>query len=99
MINMLFDVKYPTLSDFLGAWFPDSDFEGKSDEEIVNDFIKVSSDITLKKVLEEIEEAKTNINDIWEEIIKESNMYFSNSEDTLNWLESIEKIISVSIQS
>jgi hypothetical protein len=58
---MRFRKEYPKLFQFLACWFPETDFEGITDEQATADYIKVSTPDVLKTVAKEISMAKTQL--------------------------------------
>ncbi|GBC61196.1 hypothetical protein DENIS_2156 [Desulfonema ishimotonii] len=50
---MSFEKKYPNLCQFIGAWFPDADFEDLSDGQIVSRFCKAAGPEKVAEVIRE----------------------------------------------
>ena len=90
---------YPKLANFLGSWFPDSDLEGLSDEEIVNDFVKKSRRKYVYDVLAEFESLLRLETIPHDDIGKEANLYFDGEEDCLKWIKEIELYLKESLDA
>ncbi|AXT51322.1 hypothetical protein D1818_10945 [Aquimarina sp. BL5] len=91
---MILKKEYPELFQFFVGYFPDADFEGLSDEEIVLNYISDCN--KSEKSMRELEQAKKELNTLipnvhkhWKEISLESNIYFENIEATEEWLNKI----------
>ena len=78
--------KYPDLYTFLGAWFPDSDYEDKTDEEIVGKFISVVGNEKGSKVLEQGQSLIKHNENLLDAIGDISNRYFENKAEAKEWL-------------
>ncbi len=95
---MSIEEKYPHLYNFIGAWFPDSDFENSSDKEIVGQFVKVSGKEKTGIVFEECKNLLKNDKNLLSELEKLSNRYFDNIKEAETWLVSIKKYLEDAIK-
>ena len=84
---------YEKLFNFLGSWFPDMDFEGLTDEEVVKEYKKTIGSIELNDVITEGQDVGKKIDDYWKIISKETNLYFNDPNEALLWLKSIIKLL------
>lgn len=83
---MRFEEEYQELFQFLACWFPETDFEGKTDEQATSDYIRVSPLKRLKTVAEEISAAKIRLVFVWKDIADAANRYFLEPNEVLLWL-------------
>ncbi len=86
---MSLENKYEAAFNFLGAWFPDMDYDGLTEEEIVSDFKKTVDKDQLAEIILEIKEIQNDINVYWEKIVQETNLYFENANEVKQWLDLI----------
>jgi len=96
---MNFNDKYPRLFQFLVGYFSDYDFEDLTDEQIVLNYINDcnKSEISkkdLEAVKKDIDDLIIKIDDYWEVLSIESNIYFKNSEEALNWINRIKNLLN-----
>ena len=87
------DNSYEKLFNFLGSWFPDMDFEGLTDEDVVKEYKKTVSQAELDSVITEAKEVSKKIEKYWKTISKETNLYFNDQGEALVWLNSIIKLL------
>ncbi|MCH5720503.1 contact-dependent growth inhibition system immunity protein [Niabella hibiscisoli] len=88
---MSFKKSYPVLYQFFGAYFPDADIEGLTDEEVTTNYIIDSnksekSKTELEQTKKELSSLMCNIEDYWQEVSDESNRFFESPSDALEWL-------------
>ena len=81
--------KYETFFNFLGSRFPDMDFEGMSDEDVVKKYKQTINAAELCIVVAEAQEVRQRVEQYWKVIIKETNLYFKNYSEASLWLDSI----------
>ena len=81
--------KYEKLFNFLGCWFPDMDLEGLTEKDIVKNYKQIIDKRNLSVVIAQAEEVKNKIEDYWEVIREETNVYFEDHNEALLWLDSI----------
>lgn len=84
---------FPELYHFFVGYFPDADFDGLTDEEVVNNFIEDHQDRkkALEKVKSDIVTLIEKLEDYWEDVGAESNRYFETKFEALEWLIMIKK--------
>ena len=92
------NIKYPRLFQFFVGYFSDSDFEELTDKEIILKYIDDCnksnySKKELKEVEKDILDLSLEIDNFWESLSAESNIYFENSNDALIWLDKISTIL------
>lgn len=81
-----FQIHFPLTYQLLGAWFSDSDYEDLSDQEIINEYKKVSKPERLASLINEMS-ILLEIKDIDKDYIsKLSNIYFEDENDLFQWL-------------
>lgn len=90
---MKLDQQYPELANFLGSEFPDADFEGLSDEEVVKRYTFRVSPKLRYRVIEKGKALLAEKAFPGEEVGREANRYFSDSEDARQWLAMIIQIL------
>ncbi|MBC8953553.1 hypothetical protein [Xenorhabdus sp. PB62.4] len=83
---MIFREKYKNLYNFIGAWFPDADFEDLTDKEIVLSYKGVSSKETIEGCLNDISFLIKGSNFPLDEIREITNIYFEDKNDCITWL-------------
>ncbi len=84
---MSYSKTYPALFQFLGSWFPDSDFEGLSDSQVAEAFLDTPNDQEHVMVRCEINALISSDETLpWQDIAKEANRYFHNEEECYAWL-------------
>jgi hypothetical protein len=84
-----FKINFPLTYQLLGAWFSDSDYEDLNDQEIINEYKKVSKPERLTFLIHEMS-TLLKIEDIDKEYIsKLSNIYFEDESDLRQWLNEI----------
>jgi hypothetical protein len=94
---MNFESEFPQLTQFLGSYFPDADFEGLTDEEVVANYIsdcnksEISKSILMIVREKELPALINNIEDHWEYIRDEANRYFESPQEALLWLNMIQR--------
>lgn len=86
---------YSGLYNFLASWFPDADFEGLSDKDIVISFRKVSDVDKINNVINEISLLIRDDELSIEDIIQCTNIYFNDKEELINWLIEIKEYLSI----
>jgi hypothetical protein len=84
---------YDHLFNFLGSCFPDMDFEGLTDADVVKEYKKTVSQAELYSVITEAKEVSKKIENYWKIISKEANLYFKDQQEALAWLNSIIKLL------
>lgn len=89
-----FKKDYPELFQFFAGYFPDADFDGITDEDVVAIYVadcikSENSKIELEKTKKELINLIDNIEKYWQEVGKEANRYFHSSIDALQWLNMI----------
>lgn len=85
-VIMKLRVDYPELANFLGAWFPDADLEGRTDTEAAIQFKRTA---TLSELNSAIKQGKRLLNEEnfpWEAISVEANRCFTNAKEAKRWL-------------
>ena len=86
---------YPNLLQFFGGYFPDADFEGLTDKEVVKNYI--SDCLKSEKSIKELKDTKIELDilidnlKLWEELTFEANRHFESYYDALKWLEMIKQ--------
>ncbi|WP_315814166.1 hypothetical protein [Paraflavitalea speifideaquila] len=85
---------YPRLFQFFGGYFPDADFDGITDQEVVNNYIIEFSKsekfkLELEQLKKELITLMSNIEPYWQEVSQDANRYFRSPADTLEWLDMI----------
>jgi hypothetical protein len=88
-----FGQQYPALHNFLGGWFPDADFDGRSDEEVARDFARVTSPKNLRAVLEQAKRVLVAEPFPWQEVGEEANRYFESPEEARAWLATVLAVV------
>ena len=83
-----FRKNFPQFSNFIGAWFPDADFEKLSDEEVVRKFLEDNCK-NQKEVLLEGNRLLNVISEYWQELGYDANRHFNNSEQARKWLNEV----------
>ena len=84
-----FKINFPLTYQLLGAWFSDSDYEDLNDQEIINEYKKVSKPERLASLIHEMS-TLLKIEDIDKDYIsKLSNIYFEDENDLRQWLNEI----------
>ena len=86
---MSFKNRYEETFNFLGSWFPDMDYDDLTEERVVSNFKKTIDKDHLNKVILEIKEIQDDINDYWEKIVQETNLYFEDANQVKQWLDLI----------
>lgn len=81
--------QYPDFANFLGAWFPDADFEGLDDVQVAVRFASTTSSHNLMIVLEQGRQLIACKNLPWEEIGSEANRHFDRREEARSWLRQV----------
>ena len=85
-----FRQQYPDLYNFLGAYFPDSDFEGfTSDEEVARNFVETSPEPAVKKVIEQGTKLLSQRELPWEIIGRVAYRLLKDEDEAYQWLEKI----------
>lgn len=84
---------YEELFNFLGAWFPDIDFEGLTEKDVVAEYRKTITKRELQTVISQAKEVRNRIENYWRFLSQYTNVYFKNSEAALNWLNSIIELL------
>jgi hypothetical protein len=77
---------YPTLANFLGAWFPEADLDGSSDEQVAKEFAGTVSAIELAKTIEEGRLLLGEVELPLAMLSRESNRRFPGPEAAREWL-------------
>jgi len=85
---------YPRLFQFLAGYFPDSDFDNLSDEEIIKEYLSICDSDRLSQILIELDDLITKVNTFWKEVSYITNIYFETEEATLEWLLFVQKSLS-----
>ena len=85
--------KYSKLFNFLGAWFPDMDIEDITEEEVVEKYKKTIEQDELKSIILDIQNIKIEIDNYWEQVMKETNLFFKNSNEVSEWLDLINQYL------
>ncbi len=88
---MTFESDYPYLMKFLLAWFADADLEGLNDNDVVNEFCKVTPRLRISEVIDECRRALVRINETCESIGIRANRSFVDQNEARLWLEMILK--------
>ncbi len=86
--NMKLDENYPTIAQFLAAWFPDCDFENLTDQEIIADYRVVAFKADVHNLRRELEKMLQNEVDHLQ-IENLTNRQFSSEEECRSWLQSL----------
>lgn len=81
--------RYKELANFLGAWFPEADMEGLTDEQVVSQFSRVAPSVEIAAVRQQLDDILSSGDYNPEEIGREANRYFSSREECASWLQSI----------
>ena len=84
---------YPEVWNFLSGYFPDSDFDILSDEEIVMQYRSDVIPNELEQSKKEISNLILNISLYWKEVSISANRYFNNSNECRSWLEEMKSIL------
>lgn len=96
---MNYSEKFPLLYNFLGGHFPDSDLEGLSDLQVVENFVRTAKSSELNQANEELENLIRQIEVYWQKVSSEVNRRFANVEDVKDWLEMVKKTIEKGIEN
>ncbi|MBW7675547.1 hypothetical protein [Chryseobacterium chendengshani] len=90
---MNFIKDFPNLFQFFGGYFPDSDLDNLTDEDIVSKYVLqhfLNNDYKkIEELIVDIERLINGIDSYWVEVGDEANRYFENSQDALRWLNMI----------
>lgn len=81
--------KYPQLANFLGAWFPDADLEGKADLDVVGDFASKTAHDQVLVIVDQATEVCKAMEVYWRDVSRESNRIFGSSSEASAWLAGI----------
>lgn len=82
---MILKNKYPALFQLFVGYFYDAEFEDLSDQQIITEFISECSSKELEDTKNQLDRIILDIN-MWREVSLETNIYFQNSEEALEWL-------------
>ena len=85
--------QFPTLANFLGAWFPDADLEGLSDAEVAKAFVTTNDVAATHTILSEGRILLDREEFPWREVGTEANRSFVEPSEARNWLIYILNII------
>lgn len=77
---------YKELFNFLGAWFPDMDFEDLTEKDIVKEYKRTVSQEELNTVVSQAEEVRDKIGDDWKFLSEYTNVYFEDSRAAISWI-------------
>lgn len=83
--------RFPNLYQFFGGYFPDSDFDNLTEEEVVREYVSDCSKEELSITLKEMDELIGEVNEFWKAVGSQANRYFENVDDALHWLKLIRK--------
>ena len=78
---------YPQLYKFLGAWFPDADYEKKTDADIVSEFVSVVGAERAKLVVAESTALLKDNTPLLDDIGNPANRYLENRDKAKAWLD------------
>ena len=97
---MSFEQKFPELFQFFGAYFPDADFEGISDEEVVARYVSdcLKSEVSTKGLAEaksELNSLLSCVDEYWDEVSREANRYFESPYQALEWLKMVKSNLNL----
>lgn len=87
---MNFKDRFPILQQFFGGYFPDSDFDNLSDEDVVKSYLQIGIN-NLPEMKNELELLILNIDSFWEDVGSEANRYFEEPVEAFHWLVMIKK--------
>ena len=85
--------KYENLLNFLLVVFPETDFEGLSDETAASQYIAGNVPIIQQSIVEEGEKLLNEINPPWKEVAEAANRWFENDKDAKEWFAEIIQIV------
>lgn len=98
---MKFTERYPNLFQFFSGYFPDSDFDALTNEEVVEKYIVDCN--KSEKSMDELQETKKELAMLsydceiyWKDIMDLTNIYFESPNQTSKWLKQIQKIMELS---
>lgn len=86
---MSFRDDFPALSNFLGSWFPDADFDDLDDLETVSHFVQASPRKEVQSCLDEGERLLSQTTFPYSDLGMEANRYFDHETAGREWLASI----------
>ncbi|MFA3148170.1 hypothetical protein KWF82_16970 [Acinetobacter baumannii] len=81
-----FQIHFPLIYQLLGAWFSDADYEDLRDQEIINEYKKVSKSERLASLIREMNIILQIKNIDKDYISKLSSVYFEDKNDLFQWL-------------
>ncbi|MDC5166612.1 contact-dependent growth inhibition system immunity protein [Acinetobacter baumannii] len=81
-----FESNFPLMYQLLGAWFSDADYEDLRDQEIINEYKKVSKSERLASLIREMNIILQIKNIDKDYISKLSSVYFEDKNDLFQWL-------------
>lgn len=86
---MKFADQYPDLANFLGAWFPDADLEGRTDEEVCRAYLQTVSAPQLEAVVVQAGHLLADGSASWEDVGREANRSFRDADEARQWLTAV----------
>lgn len=81
----------PDLLNFFAGYFPEAEFTGFTDKEVIDNYLSSNTDETIKQTQKDLETLK-NDPELLEIIAREVNKHFDTSEKTWEWLQTIKTI-------
>lgn len=87
----MFRADFPKLSNFIGSWFPDSDFEDVSDFDLVRAAVSRTSVEALESVKQELRLVLVLQPIPYDEIGQEANLHFNSEKECAEWLTQLQK--------
>ncbi|HEC0038164.1 contact-dependent growth inhibition system immunity protein [Acinetobacter baumannii] len=81
-----FQIHFPLTYQLLGGWFSDADYEDLRDQEIINEYKKVSKSERLASLIREMNIILQIKNIDKDYISKLSSVYFEDKNDLFQWL-------------
>lgn len=83
---MDFEARFPELYQFIGAWFPDADFEDLEAADVVRRFVLVSGPAKAAAAAAEARDLLTGHPELLAEIGDLANRYFETDAEAGDWL-------------